>query len=661
MSRVLSNKFIVPGALVSLAMPLFCFAMGSAPDPETVSIETGSASAGSAIGTSSTENSTPDFYAPAPAVELFKLSRATEWTELQNKPVSLSRFAIGRAGTNDLFIAADDGRNVNESLSIVAGATAEETSSYDLLLRSMFKFIELDDGTFRIVSSKHPNYALDVDETNALILRDFRSVYRDHDQTGYLGFNVTSTSPLVLTATSRWVFEGNPRRNEASQNFVTDKTWERKNVVLTESGLALTTGEGSLMQLYSPPINFDIPFEFNPKEKTRARNVEVTPFSRGGDRHAELSEQVLPAYEPQVAAPGLNAATSAAAQAKLLEIERALASQDSQLRYPKEFYMTFREGMLERIYLSSEATDAQLGQYTVPYVYFTNATDEEGIYHPFMVIATYGLPDTQALLWDVVQPPGDGITGGFNDQSVTRSYHKEGFVMKVPMKDYGEVSELGENIMVNDLAADENVTELDHHNYASVSGLGIAIDGVVVYPTYNNALHISAAEGELSAHGQHSGRGLGTHYHADAYSATNEILNLYNTTDYLGRSHPPMVTLGFDGVAGYGIYRSADSDGAAMPLDDFGGHEHGDYGYHYHSFSAEEITYDRLDRDRRGKGVTYISHKLPPLGAWAGYINDIPDFWDGTSPNYGGRGETRWLGNGTDIATEARRARPAPE
>ena len=240
---------------------------------------------------------------------------------------------------------------------------------------------------------------------------------------------------------------------------------------------------------------------------------------------------------------------------------------------------------------------------------------------------------------------GDGLVAQYDNQSVTRSIHREAFLMKIPIRDYGEVSSLTENIMVNDLASDVNETLFDHHNYASVSATGVAVDGVVIYPSYNNSLNVAQTAAELSAHGMHSGRGLGAHYHADAHSATNEGLNLYNASDYVGHSHPPIVSMGFDGVAGYGVYLQGDtsSDGVSVSLDDFGGHEHGDYAYHYHSYAASAVTDTGNGPDDPEGGVSYIAHQLPPLGAWAGKINDIPEFWDGTSPNYVG-GRSSYLG-----------------
>jgi hypothetical protein len=282
----------------------------------------------------------------------------------------------------------------------------------------------------------------------------------------------------------------------------------------------------------------------------------------------------------------------------------------------------------------------------VPYVYFTNEQDGNGNSHPFMVIASYGLPDGMALLWDVPQPPGDGTPGlEYTNQAVTRSYHKEAFLMKIPMRDYGEVSSLSENIMANDLASDKGESNYDHHNYASVSATGVAIDGVIIYPSYNNTLNVAQTAAEISARAMHAGRGLGVHYHGDAHSSNDSGLNLYNNHDYDGQSHPPMVSIGFDGVAGYGVYRTGDttSDGVNVVLDAFGGHEHDEYAYHYHSFTQQGFTSAGKGPGDPAGEIEYVKHLLPPFGAWSGRINDIPEFWDGTSPNYVG-GNSVYLG-----------------
>jgi len=143
----------------------------------------------------------------------------------------------------------------------------------------------------------------------------------------------------------------------------------------------------------------------------------------------------------------------------------------------------------------------------------------------------------------------------------------------------------------------------------------------------------------------HSGRGLGVHYHADAHSATGEGLNLYNASDYAGHSHPPIVSIGFDGIAGYGVYVDGDttSDGVSLALDEFGGHEHGAYAYHYHSFTEQDATELGGGPNPTGN-VDFTAHKLPLLGAWAGRINTIPEFWNDRAPEYTG-GNSTYLGN----------------
>jgi hypothetical protein len=193
------------------------------------------------------------------------------------------------------------------------------------------------------------------------------------------------------------------------------------------------------------------------------------------------------------------------------------------------------------------------------------------------------------------------------------------------MKDYGEVETLTENTLADNLATDEGDSDFTHLNYSSISSTGVAIDGVVVYPTLNNTLSPAQEVGEITSVGLHSGRGLGCHYHADGHSATGRGFNLYNAEDYEGRTHPPIVSFGWDGVAGYGKYETGDttSDGVEEALDDWGGHRHGIYGYHYHSETTVSTAQD---------GMSYTTHMLPPRGAWRGRINGIPEFWDGRQP-----------------------------
>lgn len=594
------------------------------------------------------DNGTPDdtvgdgdFFAPAPIVDALQLTRTVTWSALSSAPQNLTRFSMGEGGGTDVIVLTDSGGSVDANLSVVSSLASETSATNDLLLRSMFKFIEHADGSFRIVSTKHSNYALDLGELDTLILRDVRSSSRETSTAAYLTFGALTASPMILTATGRKLYDS------TSEEFEDDSSWVTRQVVLTNGVLTLTTADGTSMVFYSAPINLDIPFDFNPDETARVSNPEVKFESSDDDPFARIPLDIAAAYADQVAAIGADAGTAAAALLMITEIETSLADEGAQLRYPAAFYTAFREGLFARRVQSSDSSNGVLDQHSVPYVYFTNEADGQGVHHPFMVVTSYGVPDGLALLWDVARPPGDGTEGTeYEQQSVTRAYHRENFHMKIPMRDYGEVESLTENVMINDLASDVNVTELDHHNYASISATGLAIDGVVIYPSYNNGLHVSQSAAELSAHGMHSGRGLGVHYHADAHSATGDGLNLYNAEDYEGHSHPPIVSIGFDGVAGYGVYQDGDfsSDGAGIALDGFGGHEHGAYAYHYHSFTIAETTPTGAGPEDPAGGVSYTAHQLPPLGAWGGRINDIPEFWDGPAPNLVGDHTSVYLG-----------------
>ena len=67
-------------------------------------------------------------------------------------------------------------------------------------------------------------------------------------------------------------------------------------------------------------------------------------------------------------------------------------------------------------------------------------------------------------------------------------------------------------------------------------------------------------------------------------------------------------------------------DGYSTALDSFGGHSHGDYGYHYHCHVVNNSSSNNLDGSHE-KLATYTLHILMK-GAWKGNINNVPDFWD---------------------------------
>lgn len=577
----------------------------------------------------------PQFYSPAPLVEAVQARRSVSWRSREFELEDLVRFSFGPMDSNDVVRVQE---SESFSLGVVSDLAALASVDDDSLLRTMFQAIVETGGGYRLMSVKHSNYAIDWDSSNGeLLLNDIRSGNLDENTSAYLVFEISEQDQSLL-AVKRKVYDPN------SNGYIDESNWNTRAISVSDSSIFLNDSTSSTLTFYEANIDLGIPPDFNPLGNSRVENPEVTPFVKlVDDSVANTPNQVNGTYASQLAVAGADTETLAAASAMLTQIENELASEGAAMRYPAEFYLAFREGLLSRVLISSDSTDGVIGQLTVPYVFFTNETDSNNTHHPFMVISSYGIPDGMALLWDVPRPPGDGETPGYESQSVTRSYHREAFLMKIPLRDYGEVETLTENIMVNDLASDVGETVFDHHNYASVSATGVAVDGVVIYPSYNNMLHVSQEAAELSAQGMHSGRGLGVHYHADAFSAAGSGLNLYNSDDYIDRSHPPIVSMGFDGVAGYGIYLSddTDSDGVEIALDEFGGHEHGEYGYHYHSQTRNEVVVG--SGPGSDEQIEYTVHMLPPKGAWAGRINDIPEFWQGTSPNYVG-GRSVYLG-----------------
>ena len=115
-------------------------------------------------------------------------------------------------------------------------------------------------------------------------------------------------------------------------------------------------------------------------------------------------------------------------------------------------------------------------------------------------------------------------------------------------------------------------------------------------------------------------------------------MNLYNNNDYdTNYNHPPLIGFGYDGIALFGIYdpNHSSMNGYDVPLDEFGGHTHDNdisLGYHYHAHQANPNTgYE----DIRKSTNDYTLHILMK-GAWKGYINSIPEFWNNGEPKVKG-------------------------
>ena len=316
------------------------------------------------------------------------------------------------------------------------------------------------------------------------------------------------------------------------------------------------------------------------------------------------------------------------ASAYLDQIEAALANAGESLRYPKQLYLTARANMLSHTFGAIDEVNAELGESTVPFVYFTNAQDEDGAYHPFMVVGTRNGTGGPNFLIDVARPPGDG-SGTYETSTITRNAFLTNGLYRIPMKDYGLITTLLDNDMssYNNLAqaAGIDTSLYDVYNYASYSVSGITLDGVKIYPSYNNTLYFTPMNGEITSTGVHVGQGMTLHFHGDGHSFNGNGINLYNIEDYVGKQHPPLVGFGLDGIAIYGKHEGTYSsmDGYSVALDEYGGHDHDDYGYHYHAH-AQDVS----STDKRGDVYNFTQHFLM-VGAYKGNINNIPDFQNG--------------------------------
>ena len=557
-------------------------------------------------------------------------------TILNNPIVGLSaeQIASGNLVSNDRIMIYDGvgsetfytiDPDLNDNLLIYSQLPSQSTT-YREFLSFVFQIVEdrENPGYYRIDSELHSMYSLDIDSTGNLFFNAPWKYGRDTNS-GYLLFELNNTG---LISYKRYKYNVNTT-TDMSSAFVEDLTFT--------GGVSYNVG------FYDFNVDLSIPHDFNPNNTSYATNPRVIWPGNGisGDIgnlssneyfSGTFQNKILDKYQSQITSIGLNDNTLIAADSMLDNIFTTLG--ESNIRYPKEVYQNFRTGLLSTTLDSLSIVNADLTQNNVPYVYFTNEND-----HPFMVIATCGIADKPNRLIDVPTPPGDGSSPGYAENHVTRDATLASYLIKIPMFDYGNISNLTENVLTgdkNNLRDDESSSDsYSVYNYASTSSIGIAVDGVPIYPVLNNKLIPAQEKAEITNTGIHVGRGLELHYHADGHSATKNNLNLYNNNDYVGYAHPPLIGFGYDGIALFGIYDPNHStmEGYNVPLDEFGGHTHANdisLGYHYHAHQANPVVEDINDTT-----IDYTLHILMK-GAWKGNINTIPEFWSNGQPNVKG-------------------------
>ena len=528
------------------------------------------------------------------------------------------------------FMAANNHYGVELSTSL--------TTYEDLLLKTFYPVKQESASCYRLDSEKHSVYSIDYDTaTRKLKMRNNWGYDRDADS-AYLCFTFDTTSH-TMTATKRYKF------NVGESTFEEDKSFSSLSVFYDSSHAYFKlSSSGSKIYFYDSGFDFSVPRDFNPGLSKGVPNQRVIwkanrteSYSRHKFSGDKTQKDTHLKYQPQIRVAGNDPGTRVAAENMLQQIKSDLELSEESLRYSPAVYLAFRNALLNTKLKGATVVNGVIDQNTVPYVFFTNETDSSGIRHPFMVLTSYSINDKPNRLLDVPVPPGDGKSRSYPDQKVTRDVILQTYLIKIPLKNYGNVSRLLENEMEQTLASDVGETQLNVYNYSSISSIGVAVDGVMIYPLLNNMLVSAQRKAEITNTGIHVGRGMGLHWHADGHGATGNGLNLYNSADYIGKSHPPLVGFGFDGIALFGKYEKAyhDMDGMHDLLDSFGGHAHENYGYHYHAHSAPSSVI--------GDSREYTLHILMK-GAWIGKINDIPEFWRGDAPNVAGQ-RNRYAGD----------------
>ena len=521
------------------------------------------------------------FYGAAPFAEWVETSYSADSLTLTTNLATPARVMISDAPT---LVSDANYLSIGDALTNFSGYSAQALGiDSDSTYRTYYsKLLRLeaetsDSSCYRLRSHLHPNFALDVDEDDFDNLKFRNNFGNTATSYGYVCFTYDKSARL-LRAKTRYNYSA------ADFTYTQDSSFARGNyyVKLGNGGYSLvaSSSEAAKLYIYDSPLDFSVPFDFNPAKTTPVTNPAAAYISKPADFNISRlgSEYTAQVKVDGVAAPGTNATTRTAADAMLLKIQNSLASGES-LRYDIKVYAAFRDGLLASTLQSDGISNGELGQNLVPYVFFTNEKDSNGVSHPYMVIMSYGNPASPHGLMDVPRPPGQG-SGSYGSSNVTRFTNLDRYSIGIPMKDYGEVSAVDENasVLSNQLWDDVSGSKgaRDVFNYASANDNGIMISGAVMFPVYNNRLMPSQADAELSANGCHVGQGGGgPHCHADGYESQG-VLGVYTDADYEGKEHPPLVGFGYDGVALFGVYREdqdSQLEGFGTALDAWGGRD----------------------------------------------------------------------------------------
>lgn len=601
------------------------------------------------IGATETRSQAFDFFGPKPFGKILNNSFNQGWTPNAISAIENRHYVVilDEATKSNAIMLSDS------DISITAFNSIEEVhginSTYGSLFRSIFQMVDINThldnnsialtGEYRLNPFLHSYFGLNSSANNELISTDGGSRYIDEaSSSGYVLIEFDGTpASTTIKATSQWEYDS--EQDSVIEAALYTTKW------LEVSGTSInwteTEGNASLFYLADADDLIDLEIEdgsaFNPVNISYQPNataalpeidtIEETAIA------SELTKDLDEFFHDQL---GVSESATAAATSMLETIESTLTDRGASLRYPKEFYIAIRENMLSHTIASTDIFGGKLGFNTIPNVYFTNALDDDGVPHPFMLITAYAVSTRPNQLVDVNRPPGAQQGVGYAQSTVTRNGKLGEFLIKIPLKDYGQIENLLDNDLspYGDLASDFDTkqgttTEKTEYSYAGLASVGVAVDGVTIYPAQNNNLRFAVEDGEVTHSGIHVGGGLELHYHADGHAYNGNGINLYNLSDYEGNDHPPVIGIAYDGIALFGKYEESYSSmvGNGVALDEFGGHDHDDeFGYHYHAHTQNVEAAEIELGPTNIKKATFFDEHFLLVGAWKGDINNIPGF-----------------------------------
>tara|TARA_B110000879_G_C11174179_1_gene515096 strand:- start:1928 stop:4078 length:2151 start_codon:yes stop_codon:yes gene_type:complete len=586
-----------------------------------------------------------DYYGPESFGEILDNSFSQTWTPSAVASIDNKKYVvILDQATKSNVIALNS--SAIETIDVIS-LTDITRGTYGSMMRSIFQLVDENthqendagggSGTYTPLSGlykanpiMHSYFSLNSTSSFGLNSTDGGTFYvSSATNTGYLLLEFTGTaSSTAIKAVEQWTYNTTSGANEENT------AWTDKYLMLNGSTLSWTTAIGSATNFYladaTDLLDMEIAAgsEFNPLSVAYQPNAtaEIPSGikSMEDSKIINLSTDLDESYHDQL---GNSITATTAAMTVVDAIETTLISEGASLRYPKEFYLAVRENMLSHTIQSSDIYNGIVGKNTIEHVYFTNASDDAGVPHPFMVIAAHAVSTRPNLLVDVNRPPGAEMGVGYAQSSVTRNGKLGDFIIKIPLKDYGLTSTLLDNDLspYGDLASEydakhNSTTTKSVYNYVALASIGVAVDGVTIYPAQNNNLRFAVEDAEVTSSGIHVGGGLELHYHSDGHAYNGNGINLYNIADFTGKNHPPAIGMAYDGIALFGKYESSFASmlGYGTALDEFGGHDHDGFGYHYHAHT-QSVT------SSVSPNPVFDEHILL-VGAWKGNINNIPAF-----------------------------------